>query len=51
VETEWQQTDRSSQLAKIHSIVERVGYDAAAQQISIRFHETKPSALEPETLA
>ena len=45
-QTEWEQADRSSQLAKLHSFVQRVGYDAAAQQISIRFHEPAPSELE-----
>ena len=35
---EWEQTDRTRQVEAIQSIVERVGYDGATQQISIRFH-------------
>jgi hypothetical protein len=34
----WEQMDRTRQVEAIQAIVERVGYDAAAQQISIRFH-------------
>jgi site-specific DNA recombinase len=35
---EWEQTDRTRQVEAIQSIVERVGYDGATRQISIRFH-------------
>jgi len=34
---EWEQMDRTRQVAAMRGIVERVGYDAAAGQISIRF--------------
>jgi site-specific DNA recombinase len=36
---EWETMDRSRQIEVIQGIVERVGYDGATQQISIRFHE------------
>ena len=34
---EWEQMDRTRQVEAMRSLVERVGYDGAAQQISIRF--------------
>jgi hypothetical protein len=36
--SEWHQMDRTRQVEAIHAVVERVGYDGAARQISIRFH-------------
>jgi hypothetical protein len=36
--SEWQRMDRTRQVEAIHAVVERVGYDGAARQISIRFH-------------
>jgi site-specific DNA recombinase len=36
--SEWQQLDRARQVEAIQATVERVGYDGAARQISIRFH-------------
>ncbi len=41
---EWDQIDRTRQVAAIQAIVERIGYDGAARQISIRFH---PAAITP----
>ena len=35
--TEWEQMDRTRQVQVMGGLVERVGYDAAARQISIRF--------------
>jgi hypothetical protein len=35
---EWEQVDRTRQVEAIQSIVERIGYDGVARQISIRFH-------------
>jgi site-specific DNA recombinase len=35
--SEWEQMDRTRQVESIQLLVERVGYDGAAQQISIRF--------------
>jgi len=35
----WQQLDRARQVEAVQGLVERVGYDANARQISIRFHE------------
>ena len=35
---EWEQMDRNLQVEAIQAIVERVGYDGTARQISIRFH-------------
>ena len=34
---EWEQMDRSRQVEVMGGLVERVGYDGAARQISIRF--------------
>ena len=35
---EWEKMDHIRQVAAIQAIVERIGYDGAARQISIRFH-------------
>ena len=35
---EWEQVDRTLQVEAIQAVVERIGYDGASQQISIRFH-------------
>jgi len=40
--SEWQRMDRTRQVEAIQATVERVGYDGAARQISIRFH---PAAI------
>jgi len=44
----WEQMDRTHQIEAIQALVERVGYDGATQQVSIRFriHETAPVAQE-----
>jgi site-specific DNA recombinase len=34
----WDQMDRSRQVGALQAIVERVGYDGATRQVSIRFH-------------
>ena len=36
---EWDQMERIRQVEAIRSIVERIGYDGTARQISIRFHD------------
>ena len=36
--TEWEQMDRFRRVEAIQAVVERVGYDGHARQISIRFH-------------
>ena len=38
----WEQMDRTRQVEAMQTIVERVGYDGVARQISIRFH---PAAI------
>jgi site-specific DNA recombinase len=43
----WEQLDRAQQVLAIQTMVERVGYDGTAQQISIRFHP----AVGPEAQA
>jgi len=43
----WEQMNRAQQVQAIQAIVERVGYDGTAQQISIRFHP----AVGPEAQA
>ena len=37
---EWEQMDRTRQVQVMGDLVERVGYDGAARQISIRFRAT-----------
>jgi hypothetical protein len=37
--SEWEQMDRTQQVEAIQAIVERIGYDGTARQISIRFHQ------------
>jgi site-specific DNA recombinase len=37
--TEWEQIDRTRQVEAIQSVVQRVGYDGTARQVSIRFHQ------------
>jgi hypothetical protein len=39
---EWEKMDRAGQVEAIQALVERIGYDGAARQISIRFH---PAAI------
>jgi hypothetical protein len=36
--SQWEALDRSRQVEAVQAIVERIGYDGAAQQISIRFN-------------
>jgi site-specific DNA recombinase len=47
---EWEQMDRTRQVEAIHAVVERVGYDGAARQISIRFHANATMAGEETTI-
>ena len=48
---EWEQMDRTRQVEAIQAIVERVGYDGAARQISIRFRATAITAAHEEARA
>ncbi len=43
---EWGQIDRTRQVEAIQAIVERIGYDGAARQISIRFHAAATAGEE-----
>jgi site-specific DNA recombinase len=43
---EWERMDRALQVETIQAMVERVGYDGKARQISIRFHTSTPAAAE-----
>ena len=43
---EWEQMDRTRQVEEIQAVVERIGYDGAARQISIRFHPSAMTAVE-----
>ena len=36
--SEWEKMDRIRQIEAIQAIVERIGYDGAGRQISVRFH-------------
>ena len=48
---EWEQRDRTRQVEAIRGIVERIGYDGAARQISIRFHAAGVTAAGEEARA
>ena len=49
--SEWERMDRTRQVEAIQAIVERVGYDGAARQISIRFHPFPITAAGEEARA
>ena len=46
--SEWEQMDRTRQVEAIQAIVERIGYDGTARQISIRFHQPAITAAGEE---
>jgi len=46
---EWEQMDRTRQVEALQGIVERIGYDGAARQISIRFRKPAITTAEQET--
>jgi hypothetical protein len=46
----WQQMDRLGQVEALQAIVESIGYDGVAHQISIRFHPPETTAA-PEVRA
>ncbi len=48
---DWEQMDRTQQVQAVQAIVERVGYDGEARQISIRFHPPAVKALGKEVRA
>jgi site-specific DNA recombinase len=48
---EWERMDRTRQVEAIQAIVERVGYDGTARQISIRFHPFRVTAAGEEARA
>jgi site-specific DNA recombinase len=48
---EWEQMDRSRQVETMQATVVRIGYDGAAQQISIRFQGTEVTVAGEETHA
>jgi site-specific DNA recombinase len=45
---EWEQMDRAGQVETIKGIVERLGYDGDARQVSIRFRPTMTAAADGE---
>ena len=47
--SQWEQMDRTRQVEALQAIVERIGYDGTARQISIRFRKRAIPAAEPET--
>jgi hypothetical protein len=47
---EWEQLDRRQQVEVMQTFVERVGYDGAARQISIRFHPAAITTDEETTV-
>jgi site-specific DNA recombinase len=47
---EWEHMDRRQQVEAMQTFVERVGYDGAARQISIRFHPTAITAGAERTV-
>ena len=48
--SEWEQLDRRQQVAAMQTSIERVGYDGAAKQISIRFHPAAITTGEEATV-
>jgi site-specific DNA recombinase len=48
---EWEKLDRTGQVEAIQAMVERIGYDGAARQISIRFHSDPITVARPEAQA
>src|ERR1017187_1247270 len=46
--SEWAQMDRTRQVEAIQAMVERIGYDGAARQISIRFRQSEIPRAEQE---
>jgi len=49
--SEWEQMDRTRQVEAIQAIVERIGYDGTARQVSIRFHQPAIMAAGQEVRA
>jgi len=49
--SEWEQMDRTRQVEVIQGIVERVGYDGSARQVSIRFRPLELPAVAQEAQA
>jgi site-specific DNA recombinase len=49
--SEWEQIDRARQVEAVQAIIERIGYDGAARQISIRFHPAAITAAGQEERA
>jgi site-specific DNA recombinase len=47
--SQWEQMDRNRQVEAIQAVVERIGYDGAARQISIRFRKPAITTAEQET--
>ena len=43
----WEQLDRARQVQAIQAIVERIGYDGTARQVSIRFRATSGPEARP----
>jgi hypothetical protein len=43
----WEQLDRGRQVEAIQAIVERIGFDGVARQISIRFRATSGPEARP----
>jgi site-specific DNA recombinase len=48
---EWNRMERARQVEMIWATVERIGYDGAGRQISIRFHPVTPSGMGGEMRA
>ena len=46
--TAWEQMDRRGQMEAIQALVERVGYNGATRQISIRFRAPEVALAEQE---
>jgi site-specific DNA recombinase len=45
--SEWEQMDRARQVEAIQATIERVGYDGAARQVSLRFHPLVGPEVRP----
>ena len=46
--SEWEKMDRTRQVEAVQAIVERIGYDGTARQISIKFHASAITAAGEE---
>jgi hypothetical protein len=49
--SEWDKLDRIRQIGKLQAMVERIGYDGRAKEISIRLHQPESAMTAEEVRA